>query len=34
MEWPEMIEDYLPEETVKVTMEEQDDGSRMVTIDD
>jgi hypothetical protein len=29
-----MIEDYLPEETVKVTMEEQDDGSRMVTIDD
>lgn len=34
MEWPELIEDYLPEETVKVTMEEQDDGSRTVTFDD
>ncbi len=34
MEWPEMIEGFLPEETVKVTMEEQDDGSRTVTFDD
>lgn len=34
MEWPEMIEGFLPEETVKVTMEEQDDGSRTVIFDD
>lgn len=34
MEWPEMIEGFLPEETFKVTMEEQDDGSRTVTFDD
>ena len=34
MEWPEMIEGFLPEDTVKVTMEEQDDGSRTVTFDD
>jgi len=32
MEWPELIEDLLPEETVKVTIEEQPDGTRMVTL--
>ncbi len=30
MEWPELIGDYLPEETVKVYIEEEDDGSRTV----
>lgn len=30
MEWPELIGDYLPEETVKVYIEEEDDGSRIV----
>ena len=32
MEWPELIGDFLPDETVKVVIEEQDDGSRMVEI--
>lgn len=31
MEWPEMIEDYLPDETIRVKIEEQQDGSRTVT---
>lgn len=30
MEWPELIGDYLPEETVKVYIDEEDDGSRAV----
>ncbi len=30
IEWPELIEELLPEETVKVTIEELPDGSRMV----
>lgn len=30
MEWPELIEDLLPEETVKVTIEEAADGSRVI----
>lgn len=30
IEWPELIEDILPEETVKVSIEEQEDGSRLV----
>lgn len=30
MEWPELIEDYLPEETVKVYITENPDGSRTV----
>ena len=30
IEWPELIEDLLPEETVKVTITEQSDGSRVV----
>ena len=33
MEWPEYIEEYLPQETVKVSIEENPDGSRTVTID-
>lgn len=28
IEWPELIEDVLPEDTVRVTIEEQADGSR------
>ena len=30
MEWPELIEDLLPEDVVKVTIEELPDGSRKV----
>ena len=30
IEWPELIEELLPEEAVKVTIEENADGSRMV----
>ena len=30
IEWPELIEELLPEETIKVTIEELPDGSRMV----
>lgn len=30
MEWPERIEDILPEECVKVTIQEQEDGSRVI----
>lgn len=30
IEWPELIEELLPEETVKVTIEEQHDGTRVV----
>lgn len=32
MEWPELIEDLLPEDVVKVTIEEQEDGTRKVTM--
>ena len=31
IEWPELIEDLLPSDAVKVTIEEQEDGSRMIT---
>ncbi|MBR6197747.1 MAG: tRNA (adenosine(37)-N6)-threonylcarbamoyltransferase complex ATPase subunit type 1 TsaE [Bacteroidaceae bacterium] len=31
MEWPELIEDLLPEDAVKVTIEEEADGSRKIT---
>lgn len=31
IEWPELIEDLLPENTLKVTIEEQTDGKRIVT---
>lgn len=30
IEWPELVEELLPEETVKISMEEQSDGSRIV----
>ena len=32
MEWPELIGEYLPDETVKVTIEETDDGRRLLTM--
>lgn len=28
MEWPELVEELLPDDTVRVTIEEQSDGSR------
>ncbi len=31
IEWPELIEDILPDDAVKVIIEVQPDGSRMVT---
>lgn len=31
IEWPELIEEILPEETVRVIIEEQADGSRLVS---
>lgn len=31
LEWPELIEDILPENTIKVTIEEQPNGTRVVT---
>lgn len=31
IEWPELIEDVLPDGTVRVTIEEQADGSRLLT---
>ena len=30
IEWPELVEELLPESTVKVVIEEQEDGSRVV----
>lgn len=30
IEWPELVENLLPEDAVKVTIEEQEDGSRVV----
>lgn len=32
MEWPELIEDLLPEDTVKVTITELEDGRRVVAL--
>lgn len=34
LEWPELIEDILPADTVKVTITQRDDGSRVVGMDD
>ena len=34
MEWPELIESLLPDDAVRVTIEEQADGSRSVTMPD
>ena len=31
IEWPELIEDVLPDDAVRVSIEEQPDGSRLVT---
>ena len=31
LEWPELVEDVLPEDVIKVTIEEQPDGSRLLT---
>jgi tRNA threonylcarbamoyladenosine biosynthesis protein TsaE len=31
IEWPELIEDILPDDAVKVTIEEQPDGTRKVS---
>ena len=33
MEWPELIGSYLPDETVKVYIEEREDGSRIIMMD-
>ena len=33
IEWPELIEDVLPEDAVRVNIEEQADGSRLVTVE-
>ena len=30
IEWPELIEDLLPEDALRVTIEEQPDGSRII----
>jgi tRNA threonylcarbamoyladenosine biosynthesis protein TsaE len=32
IEWPELIEDILPDDAVRVTITEQEDGSRVVSI--
>ena len=31
IEWPELIEDLLPEDTVRVTITQQPDGQRLIT---
>jgi tRNA threonylcarbamoyladenosine biosynthesis protein TsaE len=31
IEWPELIEELLPEDAIKVTISEQEDGSRTVS---
>ncbi|WP_321334772.1 tRNA (adenosine(37)-N6)-threonylcarbamoyltransferase complex ATPase subunit type 1 TsaE [uncultured Bacteroides sp.] len=33
IEWPELVEELLPGNTIKVTIEEQQDGSRTVIMD-
>ena len=32
IEWPELIEEVLPEDAVKVSIEEKTDGNRVVTV--
>ena len=34
IEWPELIEDLLPEDTKKISIEENNDGERIITIND
>ncbi|NLZ73483.1 MAG: tRNA (adenosine(37)-N6)-threonylcarbamoyltransferase complex ATPase subunit type 1 TsaE [Bacteroidales bacterium] len=31
IEWPELVEELLPENTLKITIEEQADGKRIIT---
>ena len=33
IEWPQLAEEILPEDTVKVTIEENEDGTREITIE-
>ena len=33
IEWPELIEELLPEDAVRVTINQQPDGSRLVTME-
>ena len=33
IEWPELAEELLPEETIKVTITEEADGERIITIE-
>ena len=33
IEWPELVEELLPEQTVRVTIEELENGSRLITTD-
>ena len=33
IEWPELVEPLLPEDAVRVTIEEQPDGSRELRLD-
>ena len=33
IEWPELIEELLPEDAVRITISEQPDGSRLVTLE-
>ena len=33
MEWPELIENLLPDDAVKVTIEEETDGGRVLVVD-
>ena len=32
MEWPELVEELLPGDAVKVTIEELEDGSRVIRL--
>lgn len=32
IEWPELVEELLPGDAVKVTIEEQEDGSRIISL--
>ena len=32
MEWPELVEELLPEECIRVEIDEENDGSRRITI--
>ena len=34
IEWPELIEGLLPEDTKKISIEENNDGERIITIND